>query len=131
MGGGGHCPDPPNNSTIQVVPRYNIISGTCEKICYSETYVIPVSDIYDYRNFFAKISPCNGCVGVNSLGITFLCYKQFNEHYHLNSQLTTLPWAVKSCVQCVDGHVYCPFTCMCELAHTCTWLSTPCTRHDM
>ena len=104
---------PPNVTIIiQVVPRYNIISGTCEKLCYNETYVI--SDIHKYRNFFAKrlispLSPRNGCVGVNSLGITeFLCYKRFNEHYHLNSQLslTTLLWAVKSCVQCVDAHTY-------------------------
>ena len=59
---------------LQVVPRYNIISGTCEKLCYSETYVIYV--IHDSRNFFGKkmlsspFSSRNGCVGVNALGTT-------------------------------------------------------------
>ena len=38
------------NLLMQVIPQYNIISGTCETLCHSETYVI--NDIHDYRSVF-------------------------------------------------------------------------------
>ena len=133
---------------VQVVPRYNIISGTCEKLCYSKTSV--TSDIHDYRFFpqkkcfFSPFSPRNGCVGVHSLGTTqFLCYKQFNEHYHQNSKLTSHNTAMdcevlhavhrRTCIvsvyMCARAYMYATVHSRihvrdCPLAHTCTRLST-------